>query len=99
MQTNNLSYVHGSCALPLIGDTLGVFFDKIVARFGEREALVVRHQHVRWTYRELQRRVNNLAASLIRLGPSCGRRAIQRRRDSRAVARSRTTRCRAMSCS
>ena len=74
MKTSTLSYVHGSSAVPLIGDTLGGFFDKIVERFGEREALVVRHQNVRWTYRELQRRADNLAASLIRLGLTPGER-------------------------
>jgi fatty-acyl-CoA synthase len=68
MNATHLSYVHGASATPLIGDTIGVHFDAIAARFGEREALVVRDQGVRWTYRELQRRVNNLAASLVRLG-------------------------------
>jgi fatty-acyl-CoA synthase len=67
-----LSYAHGSSSVPLIGDTLGVFFDRTVARFGEREALVVRHQNVRWSYRELKRRVDNLAASLMRLGLAPG---------------------------
>ena len=62
------SYVHGNSGDPLIGDTLGTFLDTTVARIGEREALVVRHQHVRWTWRELLARVNNLAASLMRLG-------------------------------
>jgi len=74
LKTSNLSYVHGSSDVPLIGDTLGAFFDKVVAWFGEREALVVRHQNVRWTYRELQRRANNLAASLVRLGLTPGER-------------------------
>ena len=69
-----LSYVHGSSPLPLIGDTLGVVFDRVVARFGDREALVVRHQNVRWTYRELKQRVDNLACSLIRLGLKPGER-------------------------
>jgi len=49
------SYVHGVSALPLIGDTIGVHFDRAVARWPESEALVVRHQGVRWTYRELSR--------------------------------------------
>jgi len=70
----SVSYVHGSSDVPLIGDTLGLCFDKVVERFGEREALIVRHQSVRWTYSELQRRANNLAASLIRLGLNPGER-------------------------
>jgi len=62
------SYVHGASKIPLIGDTIGTAFDQTVARFGNRDALVVRHQNVRWTYAELQHRVDRLAASLVRLG-------------------------------
>src|SRR5215510_9400451 len=62
------SYVHGASAVPLIGDTIGVHFDRAVARWPESEALVVRHQTVRWTYRELQRQVEAFAAGLLALG-------------------------------
>jgi fatty-acyl-CoA synthase len=62
------SYVHGASAMPLIGDTIGVHFDKAVARWPETEALVVRHQGVRWTYRDLQRHVDAFAAGLLALG-------------------------------
>jgi len=72
--SNVASYVHGASDVPLIGDTIGVLFDNTVDRFGDREAIVVRHQGVRWTYRELQHRVNNLAASLVRLGLQPGER-------------------------
>ena len=64
----NQSYVHGASAVPLIGDTIGVHFDRAVARWPESEALVVRHQGVRWTYRELQRQVEAFAAGLLALG-------------------------------
>jgi fatty-acyl-CoA synthase len=74
MSHQTLSYVHGGGAQPLLGETLGACFDRIVARFGEREALVVRHQKIRWTYRELQQRTNNLAAALLRLGMNPGER-------------------------
>ncbi len=69
-----LSYVHGGSTQPLLGETLGACFDRVVERFGEREALVVRHQDIRWTYRELQRRTNNLAVALLRLGMNPGER-------------------------
>ena len=69
-----LSYVHGGSTQPLLGETLGACFDRIVERFGEREALVVRHQNVRLTYRELQRRANNFAVALLRLGMNPGER-------------------------
>jgi fatty-acyl-CoA synthase len=74
MSPHNLSYVHGSGREPLLGETLGACFDRIAKRFGDREALVVRHQGIRWTYRELQRRTNNLAVSLLRLGLNPGER-------------------------
>ncbi len=63
-----LSYVHGCSTLPLIGETIGRRFDRTVERFPDREALVVRHQNARWTWRELQHAVNTLAAGLLRLG-------------------------------
>ena len=66
--TTQLSYVHGASGQALSCDTIGAAFDKTVARFGEREALVVRHQNIRWSYAELQARVDRLAASLLRLG-------------------------------
>jgi len=73
-QHSDLSYVSGVGTQPLLGETIGACFDRIVDRFGEREALVVRHQNIRWTYRELQRRTNNLAVSLLRLGLNPGER-------------------------
>jgi fatty-acyl-CoA synthase len=69
-----LSYVHGVSAIPLIGQTIGTHFDRITDQFAEREALVVRHQDVRWTYREFQQQVNNLAVGLRRLGLEPGER-------------------------
>jgi fatty-acyl-CoA synthase len=62
------SYVHGASAVPLIGDTIGVHFDAVAARWPDREALVVRHQGVRWTYADLQREVDAFAAGLLALG-------------------------------
>ena len=62
------SYVQGTANVPLIGETIGSAFDRAAARFGQRDALIVRHQNVRWSYAELRRHVDNLAASLLRLG-------------------------------
>lgn len=64
----NLSYVHGASDVPLSGETIGMYFDKIAARFADREAIVSRHQNIRWTYREFRHYVDNLAAGLRRLG-------------------------------
>jgi fatty-acyl-CoA synthase len=63
-----LSYVHGASEAPFIGETIGVHFDRIAERFGERDALIVRHQQVRWTYGELKERVDAFAAGLVALG-------------------------------
>src|SRR5262245_49198630 len=62
------SYVLGSSDVPLIGVTIGEMFDKVVIAHATREALVVAHQQVRWTYAELKRRVDELAIGLMRLG-------------------------------
>ena len=62
------SYVSGISSVPLIGETIGAHFDAIADRHGERDALISRHQGIRWSYRELRERVDNLAVSLHRLG-------------------------------
>ena len=62
------SYSHGASTKPLIGETLGVNFDAAVKKWGERDALIVRHQNVRWSYLELQEKVNAFAAGLLNLG-------------------------------
>ncbi len=62
------SYVHGASNVPLIGETIGIHFDKAAARWGERDALIVRQQNVRWRYAELQRRIDDFAAGLLALG-------------------------------
>src|SRR6516162_726258 len=63
-----LSYVHGASDTPFIGDTIGVRFDRVVDRFAERDALIVRHQQIRWTYHQLRDRVDAFAAGLLALG-------------------------------
>ena len=62
------SYVHGSNKSQLLGETLGSNFDAAAERWSDREALVVRHQNIRWTYRELQIRVHAFAAGLLGIG-------------------------------
>ncbi|MGE0240512.1 MAG: AMP-binding protein [Parvibaculaceae bacterium] len=66
------SYVHGASSVPLIGQTLGAFFDEAARRWGDCDALVVRHQGVRWTYAELKRKVDDFAAGLLALGLAPG---------------------------
>jgi len=69
-----LSYVHGASDKPLIGETIGAHFDRVAARFGERDALIVRHQNIRWTYRRLKEEAEAFAAGLLSLGLEPGMR-------------------------
>ncbi|MDK2125809.1 AMP-binding protein [Parachitinimonas caeni] len=62
------SYVSGTSSQPLLGQTIGANFDAAAARWSDREALVVRHQHVRWSYAELKQKVDACAAHLLALG-------------------------------
>ena len=62
------SYDHGAASTKLIGHTLGEAFDRTVAAHRDRAALVVRHQDIRWSWGELARRVDALAAGLLALG-------------------------------
>jgi fatty-acyl-CoA synthase len=48
--------------------TIGQFFDGIVEQYGERDALIVRHQEIRWSYRQLGQQAERLAAGLIAHG-------------------------------
>ena len=63
-----ISYVHGAMDLPLLGETIGQNLDRTASRFPDTEALVVRSQGVRWTYRELVARAEAFAAGLLALG-------------------------------
>jgi fatty-acyl-CoA synthase len=67
-----LSYVHGASDQPLIGQTIGQFFDDACAKWAKRPALVVRHQKVRLSYGELREAVDKLAAGLLTLNLNPG---------------------------
>jgi fatty-acyl-CoA synthase len=68
------SYVHGASETPLIGETIGAYFDRAAEQHAERDALVVCHQRLRWSWRELKRRVDDFAAGLVALGLKPGER-------------------------
>mgnify|MGYP001253565057 FL=1 len=63
-----LSELAGSTEPVLITETIGNHFDKTATRYPDALALVSRHQSVRWTYREMQQRVDDLACGLLALG-------------------------------
>ncbi|UOX88072.1 AMP-binding protein [Amycolatopsis sp. FBCC-B4732] len=62
------SYASGTSEVPLLGDTIGDNFDRTVAAFGDRDALVDRAAGRRWTYRELAAEVDALALGLVARG-------------------------------
>jgi fatty-acyl-CoA synthase len=68
MRQTALSYDHGTSAAKLLGETIGDALDRTVAAHGDRTALIVRHQGVRWTWRELAQRADAIAAGLLALG-------------------------------
>jgi fatty-acyl-CoA synthase len=63
-----MSYAHGTSATPLLGETIGANLERTVAAHGDREGLVVRHQGVRLTYRELNEQVDRVARALVAAG-------------------------------
>src|SRR5262249_50976516 len=62
---STISYAHGASAVPLLGETIGENLRRTVERFGDRDALVVRHQGFRATYRELWEQVGLAARALL----------------------------------
>ncbi|WP_338473683.1 AMP-binding protein [Pseudomonas sp. MS646] len=67
-----LSYTRGSEAKALLVQTIGQAFDHTVARFPEGEALVVRHQSLRYTWQQLAEAVDVHARALLALGLKSG---------------------------
>ena len=63
-----VSYASGPSDKPLLGSTIGKFFDYAAGRYAEREAVVSIHQQVRFTYSQLAERVNKLAKAFISAG-------------------------------
>jgi len=61
------SFVCGVSDQPLIYQTIGAAFDQAVERWGDKEAVVVRHQGIRWSYRQLGEAIEAFAAGLLAL--------------------------------
>lgn len=62
------SYMCGDSSEPLIYETIGNYFDSIAEKFPDNDALIMRHQNVRWTYKQYQEQINKLATGLLNLG-------------------------------
>jgi fatty-acyl-CoA synthase len=63
-----MSYFKGAGQPALVDTTIGDYLDDIAARFPNREALVVRHQGIRWCYGEYLCEIEKLARGLLALG-------------------------------
>ena len=68
----SIAHTFGSTDTPLLEETIGAAFDRTVATYGDREALVVPFQGVRLTYRQLAAEVDRLARGLIAAGLAKG---------------------------
>ncbi|MFA7891958.1 AMP-binding protein [Pseudomonas putida] len=66
------SYTRGRQDRPLLTQTIGQAFDATVARLGEQEALVARHQGLRYSWRQLAEQVESCARALMALGIETG---------------------------
>lgn len=66
------SHVSGSTAIPLLSQTIGDALGTAAGKYGERPALVVKHQSIRWSFRELNERVDEFAAGLLAMGSQAG---------------------------
>lgn len=62
------SYACGISDKPLIGVTIGDMFDQTVEKYPDNDALIVRHQHIRYTYSQLREKVDECAKALLALG-------------------------------
>jgi fatty-acyl-CoA synthase len=62
------AYFHGPSPTPLLGETIGGNLRRTVERFGDRDALVVRSQNYRATYRQLWDSTTALARALLASG-------------------------------
>src|SRR5262245_58465075 len=66
------SYVSGISAQPLLYRSVGGVLKDAAANWPDTPALVVRHQAIRWSYRELDQRVSEVARGLLALGLRAG---------------------------
>jgi fatty-acyl-CoA synthase len=68
----NISFVEGAADVPLRYETIGRALDQTAHRFAQCDALIVPAQQVRWSYAELNHRVDLFAAGLLSLGLNPG---------------------------
>ena len=69
---SSLSHTVGATAPALLNETIGQNLARTVAEHGDREALVVLQQGIRWTYSEFWEQVELVARGLLALGFQTG---------------------------
>ena len=74
MAAESWSYTSGTSDIALLGLTIGDMFDRTATQYAHNEALVSRHQNLRYTYHQLQQEVDRCARALIALGIEKGQR-------------------------
>ncbi len=67
-----LSYASGPSAEALLGDTIGENLERTAARVPDAEALVSRHQGIRYTYGQFNEAVDRLASGILAAGLAKG---------------------------
>jgi fatty-acyl-CoA synthase len=67
-----LSHTCGATSTPLLDETIDANLARTVARWGDRDAVVVRHQDIRWTYAELDEHIDRVARGLLASGIGVG---------------------------
>ena len=63
-----LSYACGAASIPLLGKCVGEVLDDTAAAHPANDALIVRHQHRRYSYEALRHEVERAARGLLALG-------------------------------
>lgn len=66
--STQLSYISGASTKPLLGICIGDMLDESAQRFPQQDALIVKHQNIRFTYQEFQAKVNECARAFMALG-------------------------------
>jgi len=70
----SMSYACGTSDVPLLGKCIGQVLMETAARVPTRDALIVCHEHLRFTYYELLQQVERAARALLSLGIAKGAR-------------------------
>lgn len=68
MPLTRTSHVHGTSSEPLKFSTIGNAIEDAAEQWSDREAVVCRHQDIRWTFAQLNDAANEMAAGLLAIG-------------------------------